>query len=135
MKILLAYHKVMSEDSLRLSMDLAKAVNSEVLIVTSLMFGDKGEALKPQMSEAMKRIEEVKKRFIEAGIPCESEILTRGADPGNAIVQYAKEKECNLVIIGVRLRSQVGKLLMGSTAQYVILNAHCPVLTFKEKTS
>jgi len=35
------------------------------------------------------------------------------------------------IIVGVKRRSKVGKLLMGSTAQYVILQAPCPVVTVK----
>jgi len=37
----------------------------------------------------------------------------------------------NEIIVGVRMRSQVGKLLMGSTAQHVIINAPCPGVTSK----
>ena len=35
------------------------------------------------------------------------------------------------IIIGVRKRTKVGKLLLGSTAQYVVLHAPCPVITIK----
>jgi len=35
----------------------------------------------------------------------------------------------NFIIIGVRQRSKLGKLITGSTAQYAILKANCPVLT------
>jgi nucleotide-binding universal stress UspA family protein len=46
-------------------------------------------------------------------------------------VQFAEDKQINEIIVGVRMRSKVGKLLMGSTAQHVILNASCPVVTRK----
>jgi nucleotide-binding universal stress UspA family protein len=46
-------------------------------------------------------------------------------------VQFAEDNQINEIIVGVRRRSKVGKLLMGSTAQHVILNAHCPVVSIK----
>lgn len=50
---------------------------------------------------------------------------------GEALVEFAKHYEIDEIVIGVRRRSKVGKLLLGSTAQYVILNAPCPVVTVK----
>jgi nucleotide-binding universal stress UspA family protein len=52
-------------------------------------------------------------------------------EPGEDLVQYAKEHAIDEIMIGVRRRSKVGKLVFGSTAQYVILEAHCPVLSVK----
>jgi len=55
----------------------------------------------------------------------------RGLQPGEDLVQYAEENQIDQIIIGVRQRSKVGKLLFGSTAQYVILEAPCPVVSVK----
>jgi nucleotide-binding universal stress UspA family protein len=41
------------------------------------------------------------------------------------------ENQIKEIVVGVKRRSKVGKLLMGSTAQYVILKADCPVITVK----
>jgi nucleotide-binding universal stress UspA family protein len=57
--------------------------------------------------------------------------LVRGLRPGEDLVQFAKENGIDEIIIGVRRRSKVGKLVFGSTAQYVILNAPCPVVSVK----
>ncbi|WP_406021820.1 universal stress protein [Nocardioides sp. NBC_00850] len=47
------------------------------------------------------------------------------------IVDQAQELAAELIVIGVRHRTPVGKFLLGSTAQEVILDATCPVLTVK----
>ncbi len=43
----------------------------------------------------------------------------------------SKANEIDLIFIGVKKRSKVGKLVFGSTAQYVILEAPCPVVSVK----
>jgi nucleotide-binding universal stress UspA family protein len=51
-----------------------------------------------------------------------------------SILAVAREVGADLIVIGVRRRSPVGKLVTGSTAQAVILGADCPVLTVKPPT-
>jgi len=65
------------------------------------------------------------------GISCETRLLVGEWSPGERLVEFAKEIEADAIIVGIRRRSKIGKLLMGSTAQYVIMEAHCPVLTVK----
>jgi len=52
-------------------------------------------------------------------------------DVATAIVAAAAETKAELVIIGVRRRTATGKLIFGSSAQRVILEAECPVLSVK----
>lgn len=47
------------------------------------------------------------------------------------LLAAARENAVDLLVIGLRRRSPVGKLVMGSTAQEILLNADCPVLAVK----
>jgi len=51
--------------------------------------------------------------------------------PEEHLVNFAEENEIDEIIVGVRTKSRVGKFILGSTAQYVILKAPCPVVTVK----
>jgi len=64
-------------------------------------------------------------------IPFKTTLLVSSSTPGEDIVRHLKLRESRMIFMGVRRRSKVGKLLFGSTAQYVILNAACPVVTTK----
>ena len=54
-------------------------------------------------------------------------------DPPVAILDEAERLAASLVVIGSRKRSPVGKFLLGSTTQRVLLDAHAPVLVIKAK--
>lgn len=53
------------------------------------------------------------------------------ADVAEAVLQVSTEASASLIVVGVRPRSPVGKLLLGSVAQRIILDATCPVLAVK----
>jgi nucleotide-binding universal stress UspA family protein len=52
-------------------------------------------------------------------------------DSAEALITTAKTTEADFIVIGLRRRSPVGKLLLGSNAQRVLLDAACPVLAVK----
>lgn len=52
-------------------------------------------------------------------------------DVAEAVLAIARREDARLVVVGVRRRSPVGKLILGSVAQRVILEADCPVLAVK----
>jgi nucleotide-binding universal stress UspA family protein len=64
-------------------------------------------------------------------IPYETHVVISDLEPGEELVHFAESNKIEEIIIGIRKRSKVGKLLFGSTAQYVILNSPCPVVSVK----
>jgi nucleotide-binding universal stress UspA family protein len=64
-------------------------------------------------------------------IECETKLSVSTLQPGEDMVQYAKTNNVDQIVVGVKRRSKVGKFVFGSNAQYVILEAPCPVLTVK----
>lgn len=73
---------------------------------------------------------EIDKELAAAGVPHTVEHRS-GRDPVEEIVDMADQDDVELVVIGMRRRSPVGKLLMGSAAQRILLDASCPVLAVK----
>ena len=130
MRILVGYRgKNVGQDLLELAGRHAEAFKGEIIIVTSLVGGDKTKS--EQIEEAEQSLEDVQKYFDKQDIPCETHLLVRGNGAGEDITMYAAEKEVDEIIIGVKSRSKVGKLIFGSTAQYVILKSPCPVVTIR----
>lgn len=63
------------------------------------------------------------------GVDCEAKEVLSTGHPSEALLEEAKGAD--LIVIGLRNRSAVGKLLMGSVAQDVLVSAPCPVLAVK----
>lgn len=75
-------------------------------------------------------IEAVRDRLVAEGLAVvvRHEVVPDVAD---AVVAAAEEEQATLIVVGIRHRTPVGKLLLGSVAQRIILEAHCPVLAVK----
>ncbi len=118
-----------SKEALSLAKEHAKTFNAKIELVTSMEKGT--EAQQKEIEQAEHDLKNEKKLLEEDGISCDTHLLIRGMNPGEDLVEFAEKNEVDEIVIGVRRRSKVGKLVFGSTAQYVILNAHCPVVTVK----
>ena len=53
--------------------------------------------------------------------------------PGPAIVQEALEREVDLIVLGVPYKRHLGQFTLGETAPYVLKNAPCPVILWREQ--
>ena len=76
-------------------------------------------------------VEGLAQRARDAGVEVRVRQLVRDADPASDLIAVANEEDADLIVIGLRRRSPVGKLILGSNAQSVLLEAPCPVLAVK----
>ncbi|MEN3121070.1 MULTISPECIES: universal stress protein [Janibacter] len=78
-------------------------------------------------------LKQVRTRLEEAGVEGEVRGLVRGKEPAEDLIVVAEETDASLIIIGLRKRTPVGKLILGSNAQRVLLDAPCDVLAVKAR--
>jgi nucleotide-binding universal stress UspA family protein len=67
----------------------------------------------------------------EVGVEHEVRQLVRGNEPAEDLIAVAEEVDAEFIVIGLRRRTPVGKLILGSNAQRILLDAPCPVLAVK----
>ncbi|MGW6172424.1 universal stress protein [Arthrobacter sp. NPDC055138] len=105
----------------------AKLRNEELLIVNSTREG----ALVDKTVASESDILRLKTAADAAGVIAEVLRPTHRDDLAEEILELAREREVSLIVIGLRQRSQVGKFIMGSHAQRILLQADRPVLAVK----
>jgi nucleotide-binding universal stress UspA family protein len=130
MKLLVSYSGTKeSEAALELAKKHAKIFDAKLVVVSSSE-GGKGE--KPEEINKIKQdLENIQKDTSEVGIECEVDQLARGLTPGEDIVLFAQENKIDQIYVGIHKKSRTSKLILGSTAQYIILKAKCPVTSVK----
>lgn len=79
-------------------------------------------------------VEEAREHIDPSGVGYEVRHLQRGKDVAEALVHTAIDVEASLIVIGIRRRSPLGKLILGSNAQRILLDAPCHVLAAKPLT-
>jgi len=76
-------------------------------------------------------LDEVRARVEEAGVTVDVRHPETGLEAAEDLLTIVEEVDAELVVIGLRRRTPVGKLILGSNAQRILLDAHCPVLAVK----
>ena len=71
--------------------------------------------------------------FESSGIAYKVHLLIHTTSAGDQIVDFAKQIKSDMIVLGLRKRSLVGKVIFGSNSQNIIMNAPCPVLTTRRK--
>ena len=105
----------------------ALATGARLVVVNTGRYGDYAH---PNFATAQD-LDAIAAELAEAGIAHEVLQPTDGKPAAEAILAAAVTHSADLIIIGLRRRTPVGKLVTGSTAQQILLDAPCPVLTVK----
>jgi nucleotide-binding universal stress UspA family protein len=67
----------------------------------------------------------------EAGVEFSIRQSVRGREASEEVLDVLEEVGAELCVIGIRRRTAVGKMLMGSNAHRILMDAPCPVLAVK----
>ena len=105
----------------------ALAQSSRLVVVNT---GHNGDNSHPSFASPQE-IDAIEAELTAAGLEHEVRQPTDAGPAAEAILDAALESSADLIVIGHRRRRPVGKLILGSTAQHVLLDATCPVLTVK----
>ena len=128
MTIIVAYApRAAGRAALDKGIEIAKRRNEHLMVVNAISgrnqddpsFADTGDA------------EAVEKQLARAGISAEFKQFVRGKSAVSEIVELAESTDVSLVIVGLRKRSAVGKLILGSVSRDILLSVPCPVLAVK----
>ncbi len=115
--------------ALRRAAEEAQLRGARLVVVNSHRGGREFDGDDAIQSE--EQLDEVRAELRTAGVEHEVRQLVRGMDPADDLVNVATEVGAEFIVIGLRRRSPVGKLILGSNAQRVLLDAPCPVLAVK----
>ncbi|HEY3534332.1 MAG TPA: universal stress protein [Pedococcus sp.] len=112
-----------------LSAAVAEAGRREESLVVVNMSRD--DVLVDAHRAASEQLDRVRRDLAELGLAAEVRRVEEGSDAAEALLAVAAEVDASVLVIGLRHRTPVGKLLLGSNAQRILLEAGCPVLAVK----
>lgn len=128
MTILVAYApRPEGQAALDKGIEIAKR-RRERLIVVNASPGGRHED--PSMAD-VQDVERVEALLAESGLEAEFKQFVRGNSAVDEIVALVDALQVSVLVIGLRKRSAVGKLILGSVAQEILLSVSCPVLAVK----
>lgn len=112
--------------ALNKGIEIAKRRNEHLLVFNATPGSADDEAM-ANVSDA----QQVERLLAEQAMGAEFKQFGRGKNAVEEINALVDTVNASLLVIGIRKRSAVGKLLLGSVAQELLLTVHCPVLAVK----
>ena len=128
MTILVAYvPRPEGQAALDKGIEIAKRRNEHLVVINASPGGGKADPSAVDVQD----YERVEKILNNAGISAELKHYVRGKSAVEEIEELVESLQASLLVIGLRKRSAVGKLILGSVAQELLLSVSCPVLAVK----
>lgn len=115
------------EAALQRAMEEASAHDAELIVVNS----SKRDSLIDDKLVDATGWSDMGTRLESAGIRHRLVQPKDGYDPADVLLEACSRNKADLVVIGLRKRSTVGKLLLGSTAQRILMQADCDILSVR----
>ncbi len=115
--------------ALSTAIDEAKLRDAKLVVVNSHRGGADFDG--PAARKAESEMDAVRNKLDESGVTYDLRQMVRGFEPAEDLISIAEANSAELIVIGLRRRSPVGKLILGSNAQRILLDAPCPVLAVK----
>lgn len=113
--------------AVRAAVEEARLRGAFVLVVNA----SRGDAYVDRNLARPEQLTELDRLLTDSGVPHQVIQRVGQGEPADEILHAAREAGADLVVLGLRRRTPVGKLVLGSTAQRVLLDAPCPVLAVK----
>ena len=128
MTILVAYApRPEGQTALAKGIEIAKRRNEHLLVVNASPGGNSEDTSKADAED----VERVQQLLSASSVDAEFRQFVRGKSAVDEINDLVDSMPVSLLIIGLRKRSKVGKLIMGSVAQDILMTVACPVLAVK----
>lgn len=93
--------------------------------------GSRGEALVDRSFASPEDLDVVRRTLEDSGVPFHLEQHVAGKGGADDVLELADRLRPSIIVIGIRHRTPTGKMITGSDAQRILLNADCPVLSVK----
>lgn len=128
MTILVAYvPRPEGEAALEKGLEIARRRNEHLVVVNASPGGDNEDPAAVGIEDA-ERVEAI---LNNTGLNAEFKQLVRGKNAVEEIEALVESLQVSVLVIGLRKRSAVGKLILGSVAQELLQSVPCPVLAVK----
>jgi nucleotide-binding universal stress UspA family protein len=118
--------------ALRRAADESLLRKSKLIVINSHRGGRDFDGDEAQRFET--ELQRIQNELESEGVEHEVRQLVRGNEPAEDLIAVAEEEGADFIVIGLRRRTPVGKLILGSNAQRILLDASCPVLAVKAES-
>ena len=99
--------------------------------ISLVVNSSRGDALSDPGFAQPADLDWVRSTLTDAGVSFTVRQEVRGREASEEVLDVLNELNARLCVIGIRRRSAVGKMLLGSNAFRILMHAPCPVLAIK----